>query len=488
MKTSVTPLWLLRRVVLFICALVVIGSPDVSAQTFYREWVRTYALDASKTNESLKIVSVAEGIVVGGSSTSESGDLDYLVIKYKTNGDEVWKQRFNAEAGSQDALRDLAVDPAGSVFVTGTSKTLKFSGDGIFRWEAPFGGRGVMAATNFVYVTGFLETNFATVQLSNNDTDGAQGWLRTYNAFFAPNVSEAILLTESGDILVGGSEKSSQLRDALFSVLNYGMNGDLKWVGRTTNGVGLLAGLPETRRLAKARDGSVYIFGSLGNGGELSKFNSEGAHQWTSRPGRLVQPASMDLTPDQFVVYVGAGVVKMSPNWEEGVAWVYSFMNQTTRLRSVVTRPDGNIYAAGFENSGASGLDMLVVKLSANGILLSTNVFNSSHNGNDVATGMVMDQQGNIYVTGYSTTTAGGTEFVTIKYSEGPKIEKKADGAMRLEFNTAPGQSYALVATTNFVSWQSLITNTADADGIVRFDDTAAPTIPYRFYRGVTVQ
>jgi len=70
------------------------------------------------------------------------------------------------------------------------------------------------------------------------------------------------------------------------------------------------------------------------------------------------------------------------------------------------------------------------------------------------------------------------------KYSAAPKIEKKPNGTMHLEFQTNPGQQYVIEATTNFFNWQGLITNTADANGLFQFDDTSAPTIPYRFYRG----
>src|SRR6185436_14626815 len=80
--------------------------------------------------------------------------------------------------------------------------------------------------------------------------------------------------------------------------------------------------------------------------------------------------------------------------------------------------------------------------------------------------------------------TNGGSEFVTIKYSAAPKMEKKPNGGMHLQFHTSPAQSYAIEATSDFFNWTSLITNTADANGLIQFDDEQAPAIPYRFYRG----
>jgi hypothetical protein len=97
---------------------------------------------------------------------------------------------------------------------------------------------------------------------------------------------------------------------------------------------------------------------------------------------------------------------------------------------------------------------------------------------------VVVDQADNAYVIGYTDNAEGGSEWVTMKYPASPKIEKKPSGAIHLEFHTSPGEQYAIEATSDFFNWQSLITNTADANGLIQFDDTNAPTIPYRFYRG----
>jgi hypothetical protein len=65
-----------------------------------------------------------------------------------------------------------------------------------------------------------------------------------------------------------------------------------------------------------------------------------------------------------------------------------------------------------------------------------------------------------------------------------PSIYSKWRPFHALEFHSTPGQPYSIEATTNFFDWQSLITNTTDANGLIQFDDTNAPSIPYRFYRG----
>jgi hypothetical protein len=476
---------LTRGLALFFLLYFALTTPtNIRAQVLYREWIRTYHLDAAKTNQSLHILSVPDGIVVAGSSANESGDLDYLVIKYKPNGDEAWKQRYNAGPDSHDALRFLAADPAGNIFVTGTSKTVKYSKDGLFRWAAPFAGRGIAAGMSFVYVTGMSEQDFATVQLRNNDTNGPQGWFRTYDSVFTgiSNISHVVTLTDSEEVLVGGGEiiVSPRSSAGLFTVVKYDVNGVRKWVASSAGHPGRTA---QTRTLSIAGDGSVYILGIFDVGGEVAKFSPEGVRQWSDAPG-LEEMRALALVSDQEIVFAGAGIRKSFPNQPFG--WTHIFTNYTTRLQGVLTRPNGDIYAAGYETSAAGDSNMLVVKLSPNGILLATNVFDTPHHGNDAATAMVADQLGNIYVTGYSTTPEGGTEFITIKYSDGPKIETKPDGTVHLEFETTPSQPYTLQATTNFLNWQTLLTNTADTNGLVRFDDTNVTGAPYRFYRGAS--
>src|SRR5262249_10673456 len=104
----------------------------------------------------------------------------------------------------------------------------------------------------------------------------------------------------------------------------------------------------------------------------------------------------------------------------------------------------------------------------------------------DVAIGLEVDQNSSVYVTGYSATGDGGTEFLTLKYTQLPKVEKKSDGSMNVQFLTNPNSDFVLQGTTDFIGWQNLFTNTADATGFVQFNDNDAPSILYRFYRGKT--
>jgi hypothetical protein len=62
------------------------------------------------------------------------------------------------------------------------------------------------------------------------------------------------------------------------------------------------------------------------------------------------------------------------------------------------------------------------------------------------------------------------------------------NNAFQLEFFGTPNYSYALQATTNLtppINWQTIITNTTDANGFWNFADTNTVLYPARFYRAM---
>ncbi len=86
-----------------------------------------------------------------------------------------------------------------------------------------------------------------------------------------------------------------------------------------------------------------------------------------------------------------------------------------------------------------------------------------------------------MYVTGYETTAAGGTEFVTIKYSP-VTLQRRSDGTVLLQAQGSPGESFDVQASGNLQTWLDLGQSAADSNGLFQFDDTNAPQYNARFY------
>jgi hypothetical protein len=341
-----------------------------------------------------------------------------------------------------------------------------------------------------VYVTGFSETDFITAQLKNNDTNGEQNWVRAYNGVLGDeDVSNLLLIAPNGDVLVGGKEptlknvrpgSAAQWRVSL-GVIRYSTNGATRWSGRTSANLGI-SNQGEARSLALDTDESVFIAGPAGSSSTVGRFSENGTLSFSHGMGYLVL---WGLTITANHSYSVVGVDQTAQIYSP--AWFRSYGNPGAEGRAVALTPSRDIVVSGQNPSATTSNDIFVVKYSPNGLKLWEDVYDSASHQNDFARAMVIDQQGSIYVTGHSTTVEGGSEFVTIKYSDAPKIEKQASGAMQLEFYVSPGRRYALEATTDFLNWESWITNTADTNGVVRFEDGNAVTIPYRFYRGKTV-
>ena len=87
----------------------------------------------------------------------------------------------------------------------------------------------------------------------------------------------------------------------------------------------------------------------------------------------------------------------------------------------------------------------------------------------------------NVYVTGYDTTAAGGTEIVTIKYSL-VAIQRLGNGDILLQAQGSAGESFDVQASTNLQTWQDLGESAADTNGLFQFNDTNAPQYNTRFY------
>ncbi len=154
--------------------------------------------------------------------------------------------------------------------------------------------------------------------------------------------------------------------------------------------------------------------------------------------------------------------------------------------RAIALDDAGNIYATGGSTNAGTGQDWATLKYSTNGSQIWVQRYNGSANGDDEARGILVDNVGNVYVTGYASVLGGGTEIVTIKYAQVAPIQRRPEGGMRLQFPAPPDQSVGFQFSTNFLEWLLLGTSLADSNGIATFDDTNAPLYPQGFYRGVS--
>jgi hypothetical protein len=488
--------------------LLTIATAFLSSNCFggvHQEWVNRYNLLPNKTNQAIKIALSADGnIVVGGSSANTNDNLDYLVIKYVPGGTQAWLTRYDSTNGN-DLLRGIAVDKTGNVVLTGTSKTTMLSINGNLLWDAPYSGRGVAVGTNAdVYVTGFSEIDFATAKL--NGTTGSNVWTRTYDATGTTDVAQVIHVDKSENVFISGFETYLCDQSGCYRVVGtfkYSANGTVIWhtnmyqasIGHEADAIGIVSD----------QNGDIYVMGDnpfsyhysatklLGaNGNQLWFYYLDVGN------GRHVIAEGKSMTIDRWGnTYITGNdqnticcTVKLNTNGTK--AWIseYSGSIGGKNVGCAITLDSaGNVYVTGYSPGTGTGKDIITIKYDNNGTQLWVQRYDGPAHGDDIATGIVVDNETNIYVTGYSATTNGGTEFVTIQYSQKPnlKIQKQSNGSMRLQMLADAGQTWTFQTTTNFLQdWQTIGSAATDTNGVAELLDTNMPAFPARFYRGIS--
>ena len=88
-------------------------------------------------------------VIVAGYSRGQETGRDYFVVKYDSQGRQLWLQRYDGQLGLEDAATSMVVDSEGFIYVTGYSlgddsdfdyATLKYSPDGQLQWQARYPG------------------------------------------------------------------------------------------------------------------------------------------------------------------------------------------------------------------------------------------------------------------------------------------------------------------------------------------------------------
>jgi hypothetical protein len=173
----------------------------------------------------------AGSVYVFGTSQSEAAGSDYLLLKYDpATGALTWSRGWNGL--SEDYARDMAIDAAGNIYLTGESwdgayrtatsqetwdaATVKFDGAGNTVWSRIYrgfpgkvdGGRSVaLDATGNVYVgaysEGFLNADTAVIKYH---PDGSEQWVYRYdNPEHSGDSLHDMAVDSAGNIYLAGT-------------------------------------------------------------------------------------------------------------------------------------------------------------------------------------------------------------------------------------------------------------------------------------------
>lgn len=431
----------------------------------------TYPVGAAAPNisfydEPRAITVDAQGnVYVTGVSKVYGAGEDFLTIKYSSAGKRLWVQRYNGSANSHDRPRAMVLDASGNVYVTGFSMgqgngdylTLKYSPEGALLWarryDGPVNGLDEARAIKTdsegnVYVTGTSAgsdgTGAATIKYS---PDGDELWVRRSDGYFL-----AMAVDSADNVIVTGAP-GSQGSGKNFAVVKYKANGDFLWAktygeGGLNEGVATGVGVDD--------GGSIYITGQYDDNFAVLKYSAAGDLIWVTLAGGGAYggPGAMTVTSGGYIYLTGSLFNTESDNFDFitikfsplGKLLWFRWYNGTGKgddeATAMTLDPDGNIYVAGKSPGPGTENDFAVVKYNSRGQKQWVRRYHGGE-GNDVATAMALDGQGNIHVTGWSEAANSylfDTDFATLRYTPDGKLDwvRRYDG-MAGAFDLASG-------------------------------------------------
>lgn len=377
---------------------VIILSSQVHSQVAER-WVKR--LDNSNRDDYATSVDADNSGNVYVTGYTLNGSLgDFITFKCSPSGDTLWSRKYDGTGLGDDRAYKVKVDNSGNVIVAGYSLgsgtgmdyvTIKYNASGVEQWVRRYNGPGnsndyavSMVLDDFgnIYVTGYSAGNgtsddYATLKYNSS---GALQWLRRYNGTGnGIDHARALDVDSLGNVYVTGRSASVGTGVSDFATIKYNAAGDSVWV-KKYNGPG--NGADSANSVSAGINGNVFITGnSFGVSSGSSdyatiKYNSSGDSVWVKRY-----------------------------NGPPG--------NNTDRATAVVSDKSGNCFVTGISVGSGTGNDFATLKYSSNGSQLWLNRFSTDGNNNDEARAMVIDQWGDIYITGVS----NGHDFRTIKYN-----------------------------------------------------------------------
>lgn len=249
-------------------------------------WVARYDGPAQTLDEARALaVDAAGNVYVTGASVASGSSRDYTTIKYNADGNELWVARYDGPAHDTDEARALAVDAAGNVYVTGSSygsgtfedyAIVKYDTNGNELWVVRYDGPAhysdaaqalAVDAAGSVYVTGHstgsgTSVDYATVKY---DADGNEIWLARYDSpAHGGDGAFALAVEAAGNVYVTGNSAGSGVDNPDYATVKYDASGNQLWVARYD---GPAHDQDAARALVVDAAGNVYVTGdSYGNG------------------------------------------------------------------------------------------------------------------------------------------------------------------------------------------------------------------------------
>ncbi len=455
-----------------ILILLILWCCSIARTQVTEEWVRRYDGTGGGTDEAHSIAVDGAGNVYITGISSGGVYSDYATMKYNTSGVQQWVARYNGPGGGNDGATSIAVDGQGNVYVTGWSNpiqfgqnydyaTIKYNSLGVQQWVARYNGpdnqqdRALSLALDGqgnVYVTGESYSiattyDYATIKYNSG---GVQQWVRRYSGppgsvFF--DQASSIALDGQGNVYVTGQSAGAGTGSD-YATIKYDASGTEQWVMRYDR-LNVSSQNENATSIAVDGLGNVHVTGASGSGGRASyatvKYNSSGVEQWvgiytadTVTFQSIANAIAVDNSGNVYVTGVSRvtmpdtqddfATVKYDPNGNQ--LWVQRYNGPGSvhdNPHSIVVDGQGNVYVTGESWGSGTLYDCATIKYNPAGVQQWIQRYNGPGNGSDYGYSVAVDAQGSVYVTGSSAQSGINFDYVTIKYSQPTGISHQPD-------------------------------------------------------------
>jgi PKD repeat protein len=370
-------------------------------ETGVEQWVTRY--NGSEDRDDIPWDMVRDpnsgNLYVTGWSWGNITKRDIATVAYDGTGTELWVAIYDGQVNGNDSAYAMALDSSsGNIYVTGKSEglsgddlvTIAYSSSGTELWATTHGGSNIhfdpgsdiaVGPTGFVFVVSEADYDYRTI--AYEPSTGSELWIATFTgpggAFDIP--SAMAIDPNSGNIYVTGSGYID-FSDNDFVTVAYDSTGNELWVA-VYDGPG--DGSDHAYDLVIDSAGHIYVTGdSMGAGTDFDyatvAYDNLGNELWVSR-------------------FDGPG-----SDWD--------------RANAMTVDDYGNIYATG-QCSGFldTGNFCTVGYDSITGAEIGTMTYDGPINERDLSRDVTTDQNGFVYVTGYSRGLNTMSDFATAKYS-----------------------------------------------------------------------
>ncbi|MBK8381874.1 MAG: SBBP repeat-containing protein [Ignavibacteria bacterium] len=435
-------------------------SIEMNAQVT-QEWVATYNGVGVGYNTPRKSAVDKFGNYIVAGSSENSADYDYVVLKYNTSGNLLWSRRYNSPVNRYDYLTDMVLDDSGNIYVTGESQveatggdldwiTIKYKPNGDTAWIRSFEWTGggpdepysiALDKKNNIFITGFClasSPNGRDMVTAKYNYNGDLQWAKGYSSKnTGSDWGYAVVVDDSNNVYSSGYGSIPEGNEIV--TIKYNSNGDQIWIRKFPT-----LGGDYLRPVKSAKDkydniivngyyypGEQYAFNTI-------KYNKNGDLLWNryyKGAGNLNFCFAL-CTDSSANVYVagrntsiGTGNDFLTIKYNEfgDNSWIRIYdggFEQGDEVHDIIVDIFGNVYTTGKTDSLDGTANYLTMKYDSSGNIKWIKKYGIGVY-NEIPYCISLDNSSNIIVSGNNRITSNNSAIRTIKYSLISDIEFK---------------------------------------------------------------